>query len=251
MVSNIKKSEFAEAAMLGFSLSEATITDPQELRKRHRSHLQKRFLSGGTESIADFELLELILFRALPHHDVQALCKTLLEEFESFNGVISATENKLKKVKGVTQSVVNELKVVQAAAHKLAQLQVLDKDVLTTWDQLIAYCRSKMVHLNEEQFRVLFLDSKNMLISDQCLQTGVVNHVPVYPRQIAKHALELDASAVILVHNHPSGDPEPSPADITVTHEIIDALEALSITVHDHVIVGKSGNTSFRSSGLI
>jgi DNA repair protein RadC len=251
MSTNVRKTEFAEAAMLGFSLSQATVVDPKKLQHRHRAHLRERFLKGGEQSVADFELLELIVFRAIPHRDVRSLCKLLLKQFGSFNGVITASPGNLQKIRGVGQAVVNELKIVQAAAHKMAQLQVLDKDVLSSWDQLIAYCRSRMAHLSQEQFRVLFLDSKNVLIADECLQTGIVNHVPVYPRQVAKRALELDASAVILVHNHPSGDPEPSTADIAVTREIIDALEALSITVHDHVIIGTAGNTSFKSKGLI
>ena len=251
MAPNLRKSEFAEAAMLGFSLSQAAVIDPKQFLNRHRAQLRTRFLRGGAQAVADFELLELIICRAILHRDVRDLCKLLLKQFGSFNGVITASEINLRKIRGVGQSVINELKVVQAAAHKMAQMQVLDKDVLTTWDQLIAYCRSRMAHLAQEEFRTLFLDSKNVLIADECLQSGIVNHVPVYPRQIAKRALELDASAVILVHNHPSGDPEPSPADITVTLEVIDALAALSITVHDHVIIGATGDISFKTRGLI
>lgn len=237
--------------MLGFSLSQAAIIDPKKLQNRHRAQLRTRFLKGGALAITDFELLELIICRAIPHRDVRDLCKLLLKQFGSFNGVITASDTNLRKIRGVGQAVMNELKIVQAAAHKMAQLQVLDRDVLTTWDQLIAYCRSTMAHLAQEQFRVLFLDSKNVLIADECLQSGIVNHVPVYPRQIAKRALELDASAVILVHNHPSGDPEPSSADITVTLEVVDALDALSIKVHDHVIIGAAGDISFKTRGLI
>lgn len=237
--------------MLGFSLSQAAAADPKKLEHRHRSQLRMRFLKGGEQAITDFELLELLVFRAIPDRDVRALCKMLLIQFGSFNGVITAPVSSLRKIGGVGQAVINELKIVQAAAYKMAQLQILDKDVLSSWDQLIAYCRSRMAHLIQEQFRVLFVDSKNRLIADECLQNGIVNHVPVYPRQVAKRALELDASAVILVHNHPSGDPEPSPADISVTLGIIDALDALSIKVHDHVIIGKAGNTSFKARGLI
>lgn len=251
MSANLHKSEFAEAAMLGFSLSQAAIVDPKKLQHRHRSQLRARFLKGGEQAVADFELLELIIFRAIPHRDVRSLCKLLLKQFGCFNGVITASESNLRKIRGVGQAVVNELKIVQAAAHKMAQLQVRQRDVLTSWDQLVFYCRSTLAHLTQEHFRVLFLDSKNVLIADECLQSGIVNHVPVYPRQVAKRALEMDASAVILVHNHPSGDPEPSSADITVTLEIIDALDALSITVHDHIIIGAAGNTSFKSRGLI
>jgi DNA repair protein RadC len=248
---NLRKTEFAEAAMLGFNLSQANVADPKKFQNKHRAHLRARFLTGGVRAVADFELLELIICRAIPNRDVQPLCKILLKQYGSFNGVITAPENSLRNIRGVGQAVVNELKIVQAAAHKMAQLQVLNKDVLTSWGQLIAYCRSSMAHLVYEQFRVLFLDSKNILIADECLQSGIVNHVPVYPRQVAKRALELDACAIILVHNHPSGDPEPSTADIAVTLDIIEALKALSITVHDHVIIGKVGDTSFKARGLI
>ncbi|MFK5996897.1 MAG: DNA repair protein RadC [Rhodobacterales bacterium] len=251
MSANLEKTEYAEAAMLGFSLSQASVVDPKKLHNHHRAQLHARFLKGGVEAVADFELLELILCRAIPHRDVRDLCKLLLKQFGSFNAVIAASPDNLRKIRDVGLAVINELKIVQAAAHKMAQLQVLNKDVLTSWDQLIAYCRSRMAHLTQEQFRVLFLDSKNVLIADECLQSGIVNHVPVYPRQIAKRALELDASALILVHNHPSGDPAPSTADISVTVEIIEALRALAIVVHDHVIIGAAGNISFKEEGLI
>ena len=251
MGTNLRKTEFAEAAMLGFSLSQASVADPKKLQHLHRAQLRARFLKGGEQSVSDFELLELIIFRAIPRRDVRPLCKILLIQFGSFNGVIMAPETSLRKICGVGQAVINELKIVQAAAYKMAQLQILGKDVLSSWDQLIAYCRSRMAYLVQEQFRVLFVDSKNRLIADECLQSGIVNHVPVYPRQVAKRALELDASAVILVHNHPSGDPEPSQADVSVTLGIIDALDALSIKVHDHVIVGKAGDTSLKALGLI
>lgn len=251
MGTNLRKTEFAEAAMLGFSLSQASVVDPKKLQHRHRANVRARFLNGGEGAIADFELLELIIFRAIPHRDVRPLCKLLLRQFGTFGNVITAPHSDLKKIKGIGQAVINELKIVQAAAHKMAQVQVRDKDILTAWDQLIIYCRSKMAHLKYEQFRVLFLDSKNVLIADECLQSGIVNHVPVYPRQVAKRALELDASAIILIHNHPSGDPTPSDADISVTCEIIDALQALSITVHDHVIIGMTGEVSLKAQGYI
>jgi DNA repair protein RadC len=251
MGTNLHKSEFAEAAMLGFSLSQASTVDPKNIHNRRRAELRARFVKGGEKSVADYELLDLIISRAIMNRDVGSLCKLLLQQFGSFNAVITASPDDLKKIKGIGKAVINELKIVQAAAHKMAQLQVLDKDILSSWGQLVFYCRSKMAHLKHEQFRVLFLDTKNVLIADECLQSGIVNHVPVYPRQVAKRALELDASAVILVHNHPSGDPEPSQSDIFVTHEIITALNALSITVHDHVIIGAAGDISFKTLGLI
>jgi DNA repair protein RadC len=251
MGTNLHKTEFAEAAMLGFGLSQVSNADPKNIHNRHRAQLRARFVKGGEKAVADFELLELIICRAISNRDVGSLCKLLLQQFGSFNAVISASPDDLQKIRGVGKAVINELKIVQAAAHKMAQLQVLDKDVLSSWDQLVFYCRSKMAHLKHEQFRVLFLDTKNVLIVDECLQSGIVNHVPVYPRQVAKRALELDSSAVILVHNHPSGDPEPSQSDIVVTHDIIAALSALNIKVHDHVIIGVAGDISFKTLGLI
>ncbi len=251
MKPNLQKSEYAEAAMLGFNLSQASVADPKKLQRKYRDQLRARFLKGGAQAVADFELLELIICRAIPDRDVSALCKDLLKHFDSFNCVITAPENSLRNIRGVGQAVINELKIVQAAAHKMAQLQILNRDILTSWSQLIDYCRSSMAHLTHEQFRVLFLDSKNVLIADECLQSGIVNHVPVYPRQVAKRALELVPCAVILVHNHPSGDPEPSPADVAVTLDIIGALSALSIKVHDHIIIGKAGDVSFKARDLI
>jgi len=248
---NVRKTEFSDAAMLGFNLSQASVADPKRLQNRYRSNLRDRFIKGGVEAVHDRELLELILFRAIPNRDIRPLCKVLLKQFGSFNNVLAAAPNDLRKIKGVGIAAINELKIIRAAAQKMAQLEVIERDVISSWDQLIAYCRSSMAHLKQEQFRVLFLDSKNVLIADECLQTGIVNHVPVYPRQVAKRALECDATAVILVHNHPSGDPEPSQADIDVTLEIIDALGALHISVHDHLIIGAAGDTSFKARGLI
>lgn len=251
MESNIQQSEFADAALLGFNLSQAAIADPKKQRHQHRARLRKRCAQGEDTGLTDSELLELVLFRALPHHDVGALCQRLLKYFGTFNAVITASEQDLRHVKGVGQAVVSELKIVQTAACRMAKLKVIGKDVLSSWDQLMAYCRTRLGHLKYETFHALFLDTKNALIAEECLQSGIVNHVPVYPRQVAKRALELDASAVILVHNHPSGDPEPSPEDITVTHDIVDALQALSIRVHDHVIIGTNGTVSLKSRGMI
>ena len=213
--------------------------------------MRDSFIKGGIEAINDIELLELILFRAIPSRDVRPLCQLLLKQFGRFNNTLAAAPSDLQKIKGIGIAVINELKIIRAAAHKMAQLDVIERDVISSWDQLIAYCRSSMAHLREEQFRVLFLNSKNVLIADECLQTGIVNHLPVYPRQVAKRALECDTTAVILVHNHPSGDPEPSQSDIEVTFEIIDALGALNIAVYDHLIIGAAGDISFKACGLI
>jgi len=251
MSKNLQKTDSSDAAMLGFSLSQASLADPHSLMDQHRENLRNRLVKKGLDGVSDLDLLELILFRALPRRDIRPLCKFLLRQFGTLNAVLTAPVNDLTQIKGIGTAVITELKLIEAAAHRLGQQQLIGKEVLTSWSQLILYCRARMAHLRVEQFRVLFLDSKNVLIADECLQKGIVNHVPVYPRQIAKRALELDAIAVILVHNHPSGDPAPSQSDIDVTLEVIDALQALRISVHDHVIIGQDGETSFRSAGLI
>ncbi|MGX9352503.1 RadC family protein [Shimia sp. W99] len=217
----------------------------------HRKRLRARFLSGGAQAMPDYELLELVLFRAVPRQDVKPLAHKLLETFEDFNGVLSAPIIRLREVKGVGDAVVTELKVVEAAAHRLARARVMQRHVLSGWDALLDYCHTTMAHRDTEQFRVLFLDTKNTLIADEEQARGTVNHVPVYPREVAKRALELNASALILVHNHPSGDPTPSEADITMTDQINAVAQALGITLHDHLIIGKSRELSFRSEGYL
>ncbi len=217
----------------------------------HRKRLRARFLSGGAQALPDYELLELLLFRAIPRQDVKPLAHKLLEIFGDFNGVVSAPTARLAEVKGVGDAVICELKVVEAAAHRLARARVLHRRVLSDWQALLDYCHTTMAHRDTEQFRVLFLDTKNTLIADEAQAQGTVNHVPVYPREVAKRALELNASALILVHNHPSGDPTPSEADISMTQQINLACQALCLTLHDHIIIGKSQELSFRSEGLL
>lgn len=217
----------------------------------HRERLRDRFMRAGAVALADYELLELVLFRAIPRRDVKPLARTLLAEFGDFNHAISAPPARLAAVPGVGQAVVRELKIIEAAAHRLAQARVLGRDILSSWDALLAYCKTAMAHRATEEFRVLYLDRKNVLIADEAQGRGTVDHVPVYPREVVKRALELGASALILVHNHPSGDPEPSPADITMTHRVAEAADALGIVLHDHVIVGKATDTSFRAAGLL
>ncbi len=217
----------------------------------HRKRLRSRFLSGGAQALPDYELLELLLFRAIPRQDVKPLAHKLLEIFGDFNGVVSAPSARLADVKGVGDAVICELKVVEAAAHRLARARVINRRVLSDWQALLDYCHTTMAHRDTEQFRVLFLDTKNTLIADEAQAQGTVNHVPVYPREVAKRALELNASALILVHNHPSGDPTPSEADITMTQQINLACQALCLTLHDHIIIGKSQELSFRSEGLL
>ncbi|SLN69092.1 hypothetical protein ROG8370_03253 [Roseovarius gaetbuli] len=215
----------------------------------HRQRLRTRFLSGGAQAMPDYELLELVLFRAIPRRDVKPLAHQLIEAFGDFNGVLSAAPDQLSALPGVGEAVITELKIVEAAAHRLARAKVLRRQVISSWDALLDYCHTTMAHRQTEQFRVFFLDRKNILIADEEQAQGTVDHVPVYPREVVKRALQLNASALILVHNHPSGDPTPSEADITMTHQIEAAATTMGITLHDHIIIGKSCEISFRSEG--
>lgn len=217
----------------------------------HRSRLRQRFVSAGPASVADYEMLELLLFRAIPQRDVKPLAKQLMAAFGDFNGVISAPAPRLADVPGVGPAVICELKIVEAAAHRLARARVMNRHALSSWSALMEYCKTTMAHRETEQFRILFLDRKNVLIADEEQARGTVDHVPVYPREVVKRALELNASALILVHNHPSGDPTPSRADIDMTQQIDRAARSLGVTLHDHVIVGKESDASFRSQGLL
>lgn len=217
----------------------------------HRQRLRARFMQGGADAIPDYELLELVLFRAIPRRDVKPLARALMDQFGDFNRVVSAPEPRLRDVPGVGDAVVVELKILEAAAHRLARAKVLRRHVVSSWDALLDYCHTTMAHRETEQFRVLYLDRKNVLIGDEQQGKGTVDHVPVYPREVAKRALELNASALILVHNHPSGDPTPSDADINMTQQILAACTALGLTLHDHLIIGKSRELSFRNEGLL
>lgn len=219
--------------------------------KDHRKRLRGRFLQGGADALPDYELLELVLFRAVPRQDVKPLAHALMIAFGDFNRVLSAPQARLREITGVGDAIITELKIVEAAAHRLARSRVMQRPVVSSWEALLTYCHTTMAHRDTEQFRVLFLDRKNTLIADEPQANGTVDHVPVYPREVAKRALELNASALILVHNHPSGDPTPSEADITMTQQIDMALQVLGITLHDHLIVGKSREVSFRSEGLL
>ena len=217
----------------------------------HRERLRQRFLKGGADALPDYELLELVLYSALPRRDTKPLAKALLARFGSFADVISARPERLMEVDGVGKGVVAGLKVLHAAALRLSQAEALNRTALSSWSSLIDYCRASMAYHDKEQFRILFLDRKNKIIADEVQQEGTVDHTPVYPREVIKRALELSATAIILVHNHPSGDPTPSRADIDMTKRIVEASEKLSITVHDHVIIGREGHASFRQLGLI
>ncbi len=217
----------------------------------HRERLRARFLKGGADAMPDYELLELTLFAALPRRDTKPLAKALLARFGSFAEVIAAPRAPLMEVKGVGEGVANHLKIVEAAAHRLAKTQVIGRPALSSWTALLDYCTAAMARSANEEFRVLFLDRKNVLIANEVQNRGTVDHTPVYPREIVKRALELSASAIILVHNHPSGDPTPSKADILMTREIVGAAKALAIAVHDHLVIGRGGHASFKSLGLL
>lgn len=217
----------------------------------HRQRLRERFMQAGGAALPDYELLELVLFRAIPRQDVKPLARLLLDTFGDFNRVITASPARLELVKGVGPAVVQDLKLLEAAAQRMMRARVMQKPVLSSWDALLDYCHTAMAHRETEQFRVLYLDRKNHLIADEEQARGTVDHVPVYPREIVKRALELNASALILVHNHPSGDPTPSDADLLMTDQVKDACHALGLTLHDHLIIGKSRELSFRASGYL
>lgn len=217
----------------------------------HRERLRARFKKAGVDGVQDYELLELILFRAIPRKDVKPLAKDLIAKFGGFPQVLAAPVERLMEVKGVSENVAQEMKIVQAAAIKLAQARVLKRPVISSWDALLSYCRAAMADEKTELFRILFLDKKNILIADEVQQRGTVDHTPVYPREVVKRALELGASAIILVHNHPSGDPTPSRADIDMTNQIVKAASALGIRVHDHLIIGHDRHASFKTLGLL
>ena len=217
----------------------------------HRERLRSRFREAGAEAVSDYELLELVLFRAIPQRDVKPLAKELIAKFGSFAEVVAAPQARLAEVKGLGDAAITELKIVHAAASRLAHGQVKKRPVLSSWSSVLDYCRTAMAFADKEQFRVLFLDKRNQLIADELQQVGTVDHTPVYPREVVKRALELSATALILVHNHPSGDPTPSRADIQMTQSIIDVAKPLGISVHDHIIVGKEGHASFKGLRLI
>ena len=217
----------------------------------HRERLRGRFREAGPEALSDYELLELLLFRAQPRRDVKPLAKTLLEKFGSFAEVISAPETRLAEVKGLGQAGIAELKIVQAAASRFLRGVVKKRPALSSSASVLDYCRSAQAFAEREEFRILFLDKRNNLIADEVQQTGTVDHTPVYPREVVKRALELSATAIILVHNHPSGDPTPSHADIQMTKQIVAVAGPLGIAVHDHLIVGKDGHASLKGLRLI
>ena len=226
-----------------------TLTKPTHTG--HRKRLRERFLKGGSDALADYELLEMILFPAKPIGDVKPMAKALLSKFKSFGGVLHAEPEALLAVDGVNEAAVVAIRVAKAATERLLKEEFADKPIMKSWTQLLDYCRIHIGHQPHEEFHVLFLDNKLQMIADECQQKGTVNHTPVYPREVVKRALELGASSIILVHNHPSGDVNPSKEDVDITKLIIAAAKPLGIEVHDHLIIGAKKHFSFKSKGVI
>jgi DNA repair protein RadC len=217
----------------------------------HRKRLRARFLESGGEAMPDYELLELMLFASNPRGDTKPLAKALIERFGSFQRVLSAPPQQLAEVKGLKEAGIVAIKAAQAAALRLAKAEAMERPVMGSWNKVLDYCRASMAYDTRESFRLLFLDRKNRLIADEVQQRGTIDHTPVYPREVLGRALELGAAALIMVHNHPSGDPTPSRADIEMTEAIKAAAEKLGIALHDHIVIGANDHASMRGMGLI
>lgn len=227
------------------------MTDKADHRHGHRARLRERFLKGGADALADYELLELILMLAIPRRDVKPLAKKLIADFGSYPAVLAAEPEALMAADGLGESAVAAIKSVQASAMVLARAQASERPVLSNWKAVAAYLQGSMAGLVREQFRLLFLDRQNRLLADEVLSDGTVDHAPVYPREVVRRALANNATAIILVHNHPSGDARPSPDDVSMTREIQDACKRIGIQIHDHIVVGAGGQASFRDLGLL
>ena len=224
---------------------------PKETNEGHRKRLRDRFLNGGGKSVPDYELVELLLFGVIPRGDMKPLAKKLLQECGSLSGLLQADLEKLKSIPGIGDATIAALKAVHEVACRLVREEASAQPILHSWQTVIDYCRARMSHLNVEQFRLLFLDQKNKIIADEVQQQGTVNRTPIFPREVVKRTLELGASSLIMVHNHPSGDPTPSQADIDITRKVIKAAKELEIQVLDHLIIGRFGHTSLREKKLI
>jgi DNA repair protein RadC len=243
------KAGFAEAGLFG--AEPVTVPTPPSGAEGHRARMRAKLLTAGPAALHDYEVLEMVLFLALPRRDTKPIAKALLDRFGDFPNAIAAPLEELRQIEGLGEAGAAALKTVQAAALRLAAGEIREKPVLNNWDKLLDYLHAAMAREKEEQFRVLFLDTRNRLLADEVQARGTVNHTPVYPREVARRALELRATALILVHNHPSGDPTPSRADIEMTREIKQAAEILGIALHDHLIVGLGRHTSLRQEGLL
>jgi len=232
-----------------FRADRPATADPS-FRKGHRERLRVR-AAISFAALPDYELLELILARSLPRGDIKPIAKALLARFGALAGVFGAASEELQAIKGVGPAVALDLKLVHEATVRMGRGEVKKRPVISSWSALLAYVKVALAHEAREQFRVLFLDKKNQLIADEAMNQGTVDHAPVYPREVMRKALELSASAVILVHNHPSGDPTPSPADVDITRQVVEAGRSLRVAVHDHLVVGRDGVASFKALGLI
>ena len=217
----------------------------------HRDRLRERFRNSGPDALQDYELLELLLFMAIPRRDVKPLAKDLLAQFGSLPELMAASIDDLAKIDGVSDNTAIALKAVTATAHRMVKMEIMQRPILNNWARLLDYCHSTMAHEKREHFRILFLNKKNELIADEIQGSGTVDHVPAYAREIVKRALELGATAMILLHNHPSGDHTPSDMDIEMTHSIVRAAQAFQIMIHDHIIISRNGHTSFKNQGLL
>lgn len=250
-----ERSFFAEQPTRGKNLAKATSTratmQPEAHYLGHRERLRNRFRDGGETALADYEILELLLFRLIPRRDTKPIAKALIARFQTLAGVLGAQPALLQEVKGVGETVALDLKLIAHVAQRMLKSELREKHVLSSWSSVIDYCHAAMAYEATEQFRILFLDKRNVLIADEIQGRGTIDHTPVYPREVVKRALELSATAIILVHNHPSGDPTPSRADIDMTRTIVDTAKPLGITVHDHIIIGKDGHASLRGLRLI
>jgi DNA repair protein RadC len=234
------------------AFKEASAGDPSIPHQHgHRERLRERFRQGGADALPDYELMELILYRAIPRRDVKPLAKAVIAKFGGFAEAVNASEARLAEVPGLGAAAITEIRLVRAAALRVMRGEVLKRPLLGSWDKVVSYCRAAMAFETREQFRILFLDKRNRLLADEIQGHGTIDHTPVYVREVVRRALELSASAIVLVHNHPSGDPTPSRADIDMTKEIMVAAERLGIAVHDHLIVGRDGHTSLKSAGLV
>lgn len=240
----------APAAKVGAPGKSASL-NPEAHYHGHRERLRQRFRDNGDTALADYEILELLLFRLIPRRDTKPIAKALLDRFGSLGGVFGAPPALLQEINGVGESVALDLKLISSVAQRMLKSEIRGKQVLSSWSSVIAYCHAAMAHEAREQFRILFLDKRNALIADEVQGYGTVDHTPVYPREVVKRALELSATAIILVHNHPSGDPTPSRADIDMTKTIIDTAAPLGIAIHDHIVIGKNGHVSFRALRLL
>jgi DNA repair protein RadC len=243
--------ESADAAQPAFFETPAARVAGDDDKAGHRSRLRDRFRNGGAAAVPDYELLEMILFRVFPRGDTKPIAKRLIAAFGSFAEVVSAPAERLKEVEGIGDRAVEELKLIKAAAERLSRGRIASKPALSSWTEVLDYLRVAQGFEAHEQFRILFLDKKNKLIADELQGRGTVDHTPVYVREVVKRALELSSSAIILVHNHPSGDPSPSRADIEMTKQIVEAAKPLGITVHDHIIVGREGHASLKALRLM